>query len=373
MRAQAIGTLAWADPGPLGDARTELKVVQPVVMAEARWGPARFHGMLNLEAVTMRDGELALGVWGEGYNDRRHPHTVAHEAVVSVAAATRGAGAALSFAAGKGFVPFGTDDPMSRPPLRYPVNHHWSQILERAFVAAGAAVGPVTLEAARFNGDEPERPGQWPKWDRFGDSWSARLTVAPGPGLELQVSYADVASPEHRLGAGPAHEKWSASTRVERPFGATRLTALVEWARDSELDGLFRYHSALAEGQLARRGVRAWLRLERTERPEEERVFGDPFRSVRPHLDNSILGVTRWATVTAGYARALVGPRRIALEPVAEVTFAHVTNVTGVVQRPEDFYGRNDLWTASVALRVATGGPMPRMGRYGVHDQHDRH
>lgn len=85
----------------------------------------------------------------------------------------------LFLAAGKGFVPFGTDDPMSRPVVRFPVNHHLSQVLERAVALAGVRAGPVTVEGSLFNGDEPASPGSWPAWDRFGDSWAARLTLSP--------------------------------------------------------------------------------------------------------------------------------------------------------------------------------------------------
>src|SRR5207253_4465059 len=94
----------------------------------------------------------------------------------------------LALAVGKGFAPFGTDDPMSRPPILYPVNHHLGQILERAVGIAALRVGPVTAEIGLFDGDEPERPSQWPKVSRFGDSWSTRLTVEPLAGLQTQVS-----------------------------------------------------------------------------------------------------------------------------------------------------------------------------------------
>jgi hypothetical protein len=362
-----VAVATWAERTPFGGSRTEAKVVHPVVMARLARGPLRLDATLNLEAATMRSGELAPGVWGEGFNDRRHPHTVWHELVVSLG--TR----RWSVSGGKGFVPFGSDDPMSRPVLRYPVNHHWSQVLERAVAAVGIRVGPAALEAALFNGDEPERPGQWPAWDRFGDSWAARLTLFPARGFEAQVSTADVASPEHRPGAGPEHRKWSGSLRAEAPLGRSRLTSLVEWGRDAELDGFFTYHTALAEAAIERGTGRAWVRLERTERPEEERVFGDPFRSVRPHLDNSILGISRWSTATVGAARAWTWRRAVRLEPLLEVTYARVTNVTGVVQTPQTLFGRNHLWTASVALRIGAGAPMHRMGRYGVVADLHRH
>jgi hypothetical protein len=69
---------------------------------------------------------------------------------------------------------------------------------------------------------------------------------------------------------------------------------LVEWARTSEAEGFFVFHSLLAEGAWSTGRHRLQYRFERTERPEEERIAR--FRSLRPHLENSILGVTRWTT-----------------------------------------------------------------------------
>ena len=108
----------------------------------------RLLATLNLEGLTIPNGELALGDWGEGFMDRRHPHTYVHEVMLSYVHPFGSFSASLS--AGKGFAPFGTDDPMSRPPVRYPVNHHLAQILERAVAILGARAGPVLLEGARF-------------------------------------------------------------------------------------------------------------------------------------------------------------------------------------------------------------------------------
>ena len=107
--------------------------------------------------------------------------------------------------------------------------------------------------------------------------------------------------------------------------------------------------------------------LERTDRPEDERVFGDPFRTVRPLLESSIIGITRWFVTTGGYGRGLTPDRLpVHVEGIAEVEYAHVSKVMGLLD-PTSFYGRNDLWMFSVALRFTAGAPMHRMmGRYGV-------
>jgi len=353
---------------PGGGALTEARVVEPFAFVHATGGHGRLalHAMLDGEYWTMRGGELSLGAFGEGFVDRRHPHTVVHEVVGTVSDLARLPGLHWSLSAGKGFAPFGTDDPMVRPALIYPANHHWSQLLERAVAVAALRGGRAALEAGLFNGDEPENPTQWPRWRRFGDSWAVRLTLTPSPWLELQGSHADVTSPEDRLGAGTTHQKWSASARLERPWKGGSLYALAEWASNSEVEGTFVYHTLLAETQWLRGRHRPYLRIERTERPEDERL-ADPFRTRRPPLENSIVGTTRWTILTAGYG-VRVGATRLPVRPelVGEVAWAHVGSIGGGLFVPRQVYGRNDLLSLSVAVRMSAFGAMHRMGRYGA-------
>lgn len=355
----AVVAGSWFEPIPGGGSAREVRVEQPIIHARAgAWlgsVEAHAHGMLNLEGITMPDGVLTLGTFGEGFVDRRHPHTYVHELMVSLQAGD------VSLVAGKGFVAFGTDDPMNRPALRYPVNHHYAQVMERAVVTLAARRGPVVVEGSFFNGDEPESPGQWPSLDRFGDSWSARVLLQPKSGVELQASHARVASPEHRPGSGPDAVRWSASGRVEREA----LYALVEWGRTTEADGFFAYGTLLGEVEWRTGRHRPFYRLERTERPEEERST-DPFRSQRPHLDDSILGTTRWTIHTAGWRTALTLADRIRVEPLAEVSLGRVQRTGSGVFDPVAFYGKRSLWTFTVGARLAVGGAMHRMGRYGV-------
>ena len=332
-------------------------------------GPSRLGlvATLNLEGVTIPSGELAPGAWGEGFIDRRHPHTYAHELMLTADDLLGGADGAtsLSLAAGKGFAPFGTDDPMSRPVLRYPVNHHLAQILERAVAIVALGRGPVRAELGLFNGDEPERPGQWPRvGDRFGDSWAARLTGVPLPGLELQGSHAHVHSPEHRPGAGTDQQKWSLSVRWQGGGGRQRRYALVEWARTSEAGGFFVFSSLLAEGAWIAGGHRLHYRVERTERPEEERVSG--FRSLRPHLENSILGITRWSIATVGYGPPTLERRRLTIAPLLEVSYGRIGRVGGGLFDIDDLYGRAHFWSWTLGVRLGFGGGVHRMGRYGA-------
>lgn len=360
-----------ADPVPGGGSLGEVRLVQPVLMLHAAgWeGRVGLTAGFNLEGLTIPDGELAPGDWGEGLVDRRHPHTYVHELVLSTSQRLGGANGRtrVSLSAGKGFAPFGTDDPMSRPPLRYPVNHHLAQVLERAIVVGAVERGPLTAELGLFNGDEPERPGQWPRiGGRFGDSWSGRLLVAPTAGAEVQGSFARVHSPEHRPGAGTDQHKWSLSARWEAPVRGQPVYGLVEWARTSEAEGFFVFHSLLAEGAWSPGGHRLCYRFERTERPEEERT-SDRFRSRRPHLENSILGVSRWTVQTAGYGyEASVPAARLRLQPFVELSYGRIGKVGGGLFEAEAFYGRNSFWSLSLGARIGLGRTMHRMGRYGV-------
>lgn len=352
---QAIPAFTETTIVPGGRSLGELRIVQPTAMLHvaALGGRLRLIGTVDFEKYTIPHGELSPGSWGESFMDRRHPHTLVHELMLV------GGGQRVYLAAGKGFVPFGTDDPMSRPTVRFPVNHHLSQILERAVVLAGVRVGPATLEGSLFNGDEPVSPGSWPAWDRFGDSWSVRLGVSPVPGLETQASYARVKSPEDRGGAAPADRKWSASARWER----NRWYGEIEWARTSTADGFFVFPSVLAEGAVTLGRHRPYVRLERSDRPEEERTFSSRFRTRRPLIDNSILGITRWTVVTGGDALDLTwGALRYT--PFVEASWIGIARVGGGVFDPATFYGRTHGAAVTIGIRLATGMHMPRMGRY---------
>jgi hypothetical protein len=372
LGAQAIPLVTRADPVLDGDARTEAYLTQPNVMGHlSLWGGrAELMATLNLEGVTLRGGELNAGIWGEGYVDRRHPHTYLHEAIAVVRPLGAGGALDVSLAAGKGFAPFGTDDPMSRPFVKFPANHHLSQVLERAVAIAAVRGGPLLLEGALFNGDEPQAPDDLPSWNRFGDSWSVRGTLLPLDGLEASASHARLESPEHPLGGVLDQRKWSAALRWERRAGtASREYALVEWARTDEYDGprrAFRFPTLLAEGAARRRGVEVAARWERTDRPEGDRLL-DPFRSPVPHHDLAILGITRWTTLTLGASAGASPLAGLTLRPFAEAQMLHATErEPGSFFRPREFYGSERMWSLSAGVRVEAGSLHARMGRYGA-------
>jgi hypothetical protein len=368
--AHGVFLYTHANPVPGGRALGEIRLVQPAIMVhgEAFENRLRLLGTLDLEGLTIPNGELTPGAWGEGFMDRRHPHTYAHELMLTgEQVLRRGAhGVRVSLSLGKGFAPFGTDDPMSRPIIRYPVNHHLAQILERAVVIAGVQAGPLILEGGVFNGDEPDEPGDWPSLSRLGDSWSARLTMLPIGNLELQGSYASVHSPEHRLAAGTDQKKWSVAARWNGEINGNPVYGLAEWVRTSEAEGHFVFRSLLAEGAWSPGPGRLHYRFERTERPEEERGL-DPFRSVRPHFENSIHGITRWTIHTLGYGFQLTTRRGgLAGMPFIELSYGRITEVGGGLFDVRAFYGKPSFWSVGAGIRLSLGMPVHRMGRYGV-------
>ena len=369
VMAQAIPVLTHAAHTAGRTNLTEGYLAQSVLMTHASlWhGRAQLDATLNGEGLTMKRGELSTGGFGEGYIDRRHPHAYLHELVLT------GAGAlgpmTYSASAGRGFAPFGTDDPMMRPFEKYPINHHLSQILERGLIAGAVRVGPAMLESAIFGGDEPTSPSSMPTLRRFGDSWSVRATVLPSPGAELQVSYARVESPEQPSGFGLDQRKRNASMRMISQDGGRYL--LAEWARTAEWDGdrnveAFAYETALAEGAVALGPIGVALRLEQTQRPEEERLV-DPFRTPRPASDLAITGITRWRVGTVAVTLPSVTQGPVRGYPFVEVARLSAAPSAGSsVFSPEQFYGDGAPWMASIGFRVRYGPLHARMGRYGA-------
>jgi hypothetical protein len=365
--AQAIGLATRESPALLGRTLTEGYLTQPVIMAQlALWKDAlAVKGTFDFEGFTLKRGELNAGIVGEGYIDRRHPHTYLHELVMTAQHQFQSTG--ISLTAGKGFAPFGTDDPMARPFEKYPINHHLAQILERAIAVGALRNGPVTIEAGLFNGDEPQSPGDTPNRNRYWDSWSGRATLTPFTQTEIQASYARVKSPENASGGGADQRKQSASIRLEDAQHSGY--ALVEWERTRDYVGAnptFAFNSLLGETWARYGRASGALRLERTERPDEQRLT-DPFRTPVPATDLSIAGRSRWTIITGRIAATFGVGKSLSFEPFAELARIRVSPTfkpSGF--DPRQFYGSDRMWSVSLGAKLAFGMSHMRMGRYGV-------
>jgi hypothetical protein len=370
LGAQAIGVVTRESPAIHGQDLTEGYLTQPVVMAEITpWGELlSLKTTIDFEGATLKRGELNAGITGEGYIDRRHPHTYLHEILLtSVKRFRMMEPSGVSLTLGKGFAPFGTDDPMARPFEKYPMNHHLSQILERAVAIGALRAGSWMFETGAFNGDEPTGAGDTPNSDRYWDSWSARVTYIPWQQGEIQTSYARVKSPENASGGGSDQRKQSASIRLEDPQRTGY--ALFEWSRTGDYVGstrTFTFNSLLAETWAEYDRVNGALRIERTERPDEQRLTNE-FRTPVPASDLSIAGRSRWTIITARLAVSLLNARNLVAEPFVEIAKARVSpTLKPSGFDPRQFYGSSRIWSFSVGAKVAFGMTHMRMGRYGV-------
>jgi len=361
--------VAPRDPqSPIHD--TESYVTQPAAMVNVEGPGSRvvFRGTLNLEALTQPGGEYTFGGWGEGFIDRRHPHTVLHEAMLSLNRWDF-AGGAASLSAGKGFAPYGTDDPMSRPVAKYPTNHHLSQLLERWTLNGVWLRGGWSLEAGVFGGAEPDGPWDLGNVSSFGNSFSARLgrrfggtgTTAP---WEITASYGSVA--ERHDSATERTALYNAAVRHSWPHSFGGIYALAE-ASVSDPEAGDGFWSLLAETQVRVGRHRPYYRIEYAVRPEYARQGGPGTRGFyRYDHDSEPIAATRWLIQSLGYEFDLSGGG-VATRPFAEVQHHHVSPERGGVD-PRLLFGSDGFWTVSAGFRLFFGGGPMRMGSYGVLD-----
>jgi hypothetical protein len=346
---------------------TELYATQPAVMFNVESPGSRFvlRTTLNFEGVTQPDGELTFGGWGEGFIDRRHPHTLLHEAMLSVNFDDVGGGA-LSVSAGKGFAPYGTDDPMSRPVAKYPTNHHLSQVLERYLVSVAWLRSGLSVEAGIFDGTEPMGAYDFDNFRHFPNSWSARLTGRFGgvqAPWELSVSYAHVVEVHHD--EDRPTRLVNAYARHDAAYGFGRLYALVEASRSDpdEGDG---YFAIVGETQLTRGRHQPYARVELATRPEYAREAADGDGFFRYDHDAHAVGATRWVITSLGYGFTAT-QLPFSLRPFVEVQYHNAANERGDVAASE-LFGTNDFFSLTAGARVFLGGGPMRMGSYGVLD-----
>lgn len=323
---------------------------------------------LNFEGLTQRDGEITFGAWGEGFIDRRHPHTLVHELMLSANLWETDAGS-FSLSAGKGFAPYGTSDPMARPALKYPTNHHLSQILERWTLNAIWLRGSWSIEAGVFGGEEPEGPYDLSNIESFGDSWSVRLTrrwgggSGPSAAWEASASFGSVTEFAHTV--EETTRLVNGALRRSAPLGAGHLYGLFEGSW-SFLEDHASFFSFLGEACYRAGSHQPYARVEYARRPEYDRLGRDGADFFRYEHDEDPIGTTRWLIVTAAYAYQLTGSPW-GLRPFLEAQHHQVTGDRGMVSAGEPF-GGNSFWAISVGARVYLGGGPMRMGSYGVLD-----
>ena len=347
---------------------------QPAIMANVASPGARFvlRTTLNFEELTQENGELTFGGWGEGFIDSRHPHTLLHEAMLTANLWNVGGGA-LSISAGKGFAPYGTDDPMGRPAVKFPTNHHLSQVLERFTANALYLKGGWGVEAGLFGGAEPKNAYDFSNIESFGDSWSARLSRRFGDGFgpdaqwELAGSYARIEEAHH--GRTAVTELFNTNVRHASTYDFGTLYTLTEWSR-SKPKAAQGHYAVLGEalvGLGASRRHQPYARVEYATRPEYERngAPGTP-EFYRYDHDSHEIGATRWLIGTLGYGYS-ASALPTSVRPFVELQRNSVRSARGAVD-PRTLYGSREFWSLSAGARIFLGGGAMRMGSYGALD-----
>jgi hypothetical protein len=396
--AQVIPVVTAGAPGQSASplSRTNFYATQPAAMINLESPGSRwvFRFTPNFEGLTIPDGESTFGGWGEGFIDSRHPHTLLHEMMLSFNVWNPD-GLSGSISAGKGFAPYGTDDPMARPVLKYPTNHHLSQILERWTVNGILLWRNWSLEGGVFGGAEPTDPYDLSNIESFADSWSTRVARRWGAGFgplaewEVSASYGFVQEAPHgehgghggHLHGGDGHalgghddvEKTrthlvNAAARHARRTAFGDLYGLVEASRSS-VEGEDRgYFSVLGEARagIGRHGP--YARLEYATRPEYTREAASGNGFFRYDHDDTPIGATRWLIGSLGYGYEATG-YPFSARPFVEVNHHRVSHESGpVALEPERLFGARSFWSLSAGVRIFLGGDPMRMGAYGVLD-----
>jgi hypothetical protein len=202
------GVYDWQD-GPRGDDKAFVAGMA-MAMAERELGDGN---TLSLRAMVSPDPFmgmsgypllLAAGETADGVNplvDRQHPHDFFMELAASLSHRFGEEKSVFLYAGLPGEPAFGPPAFMHRLSTmdspEAPITHHWFDSTHITFgvVTAGLVAGRWKVELSAFRGREPDEERfdiETPKLD----SVSARLSFNPTENWSLQVSWADIASPE---------------------------------------------------------------------------------------------------------------------------------------------------------------------------------
>lgn len=230
--------------GPRGD-RSEF--VAGMVMGSARrqWPTGdslTLRAMLSPDPFMGKRGYpllLAAGETADGVNplvDRQHPHELLMELSATWSAPLGEKMSGFVYAGLPGEPAFGPPPFMHRAAAmaspEAPITHHWIDSTHITFgvLTAGLVRDAWKLEASRFTGREPDEDRYDIERPRM-DSTAVRASWNPTSRWSLQVSWADIESPEQ---LEPEHdqERLSASASYSAQFDDVRgWTASLAWGR----------------------------------------------------------------------------------------------------------------------------------------------
>src|SRR5712692_1816795 len=279
-------------------------------------GQLQLRAMLSAEPWTIGSRGYPLLVQsGESYqgaplHDRQHPHDLFMElAALYERAVARDFGVSLYLApVGEPAVgpvafphrPSAADDPLA------PISHHWQDGTHITFgvLTAGLFTRSVKLEASWFNGREPdENRTDFDYAGRRLDSYSARLTVNPGPRWSLSGWYGYLRSPEG-LHPDESLHRFGAAVLTMLPVGnaGTWSSALIYGAND-QIGARGPASSVLLESTLNLDGRNSFFgRAEYVQKSAEELAIASVPPTTEYNVGALALGYLRTVGTVAGLA-----------------------------------------------------------------------
>jgi hypothetical protein len=278
--------------------------------------------MFSLEPATItgryypelfQQGETAFG---KPIVDGQHPHDLFMELAAIYDQSLGEHGVATFYAAPVGDPAMG---PVAFPhrasaesdPLA-PLAHHLQDSTHIAYdvLTGGVTWGPARLEASGFHGREPGE-NRWTLEAGAVDSWSTRLTIAPGHDWLAQYSIGHLHSPES---LHPEEDvlRQTASVSLHHAWRGAELDATAAWGRNHTAGTGVDANGYLLEAEArvhARQSI--WLRIENADRTTDLLGAAAP-------PEESVAG--RVQAYTGGYAHRIWGNGWSALELGAQVT-----------------------------------------------------
>jgi hypothetical protein len=243
MAHGVLNLVADHQSGPRGDDKI---FASGMLMGMARHplgdGTVQLRAMLSPDPLMGKSGYPLLLASGETANgrdrliDRQHPHDFVMELSASVSQAIAPGSSVFVYGGLPGEPAFGPPAFMHREAImdspEAPISHHWLDSTHISFgvVTAGVVVGPVKLEASRFNGREPDQH-RWNIETGPLDSTAVRLSWNPTRTLALQGSWGHFVDPE-QLEPGVDQKRWSASVLyADEVAPGWKLAGTLAWGR----------------------------------------------------------------------------------------------------------------------------------------------
>jgi hypothetical protein len=274
--------------GPRGaDKLFSVNWLMPMAQREMGRGTFTARAMLSLEPATVterrypllfQEGETAAG---RPITDGQHPHDLFMELALLYDLKLSRRSLLSFYVAPVGDPALGpTAFPHRASAAENPlaaISHHQQDSTHIAadVVTVGVAYDRVRLEASGFHGREPNE-NRWNIDQGRIDSWSTRLTLAPGKNWSGQFSYGRIASPE-ALAPDEDQIRMTASLTYNRPLAEGAWVSTIVWGRTRSRPDDAIMNSYLLESTLHFRTRNSvWTRIENVDRSSELLLGNNP-------------------------------------------------------------------------------------------------